>query len=55
MTITFNGTKIQIIQPVHTISVNKNRVTFTDSQGDKAAQFSNVSERRNFIDMLVSA
>lgn len=54
MTIIFNGTKIQIKQPVHSISVHKNRVAFTDSQGDKSAQLSTVTERRNFIDMLVN-
>lgn len=55
MTITFNGKKIQIAHPVRSICVNNNRVTFTDSQGDKSAQFANVSERRNFINMLVNA
>ncbi len=55
MTIILNGTQIQIIQPVRSISVNKNRVAFTDSQGEKVAQLSTVTERRNFLDMLVSS
>ena len=55
MTITFNGTQIQVKQPVHSISVHKNRVSFTDSQGDKSAQFANVNDRRSFIDMLVNS
>lgn len=54
MTITTNEIKIQVKRPVHSITVNKNRVSFTDSQGDKSAQFNNVSDRRNFINMLVS-
>ncbi|QUM81886.1 MULTISPECIES: hypothetical protein [unclassified Moritella] len=54
MTIIFNGTQIQIKQPVHSISVHKNRVAFTDSQGEKTAQLATVTERRNFIDMLVN-
>lgn len=55
MTIIFNGTQIQIKQPVHSISVHKNRVAFTDSQGEKIAQLATVKERRNFIDMLVNS
>ena len=54
MTIIFNGTQIQVTQPVHSISVNKNRVAFTDAQGEKSAQFSNGTERRDFINMLVN-
>jgi len=53
MNFTLSNSEIQIIQPVHSISVNKNKVSFTDSQGEKSAQFENVSERRNFISQLV--
>ena len=55
MTIIFNGTQIQVKQPVHSISVHKNRVVFTDAQGEKSAQFSTVNERRDFISKLVSS
>lgn len=55
MTIILNGTQIQIKQPVHSISVHKNRVAFTDSQGEKIAQLASVNERRSFIDMLVNS
>jgi hypothetical protein len=54
MNIILNGTEIQITQPIHSISVNKNRVVFTDAQGVKSAQLSTVSERRDFINMLVN-
>ena len=55
MTIISNGTQIQVKQPVHSISVNKNRVVFTDAQGVKSAQLSTVTERRDFINMLVNS
>ncbi|GAA4886570.1 hypothetical protein [Ferrimonas pelagia] len=55
MTVTLNGSTIQIARPVHSISVNKNRVAFKDVQGDKCAELASASERRSFIELLVKS
>ncbi|MFT4925582.1 MAG: hypothetical protein ACI8WB_001675 [Phenylobacterium sp.] len=48
-----NQLTTQIVPPVHSISVNKHRVIFTDSQGEKNTLLANSSETRNFVDRLV--
>lgn len=55
MTNTFNHITSQIVPPVHSISVNKYRVFFTDSQGEKNAVLTNSSETRQFVNRLVNS
>ncbi|ENO00023.1 hypothetical protein J139_05485 [Pseudoalteromonas agarivorans S816] len=43
---------IQIAHPVQSISVNKQRVVFSDTQGLKNAMFQKASEAREFVKWL---
>ncbi|SFC15951.1 hypothetical protein [Pseudoalteromonas denitrificans] len=52
MSYTYNGSQIQIAHPVHTISINKQRVIFADTQGQKCTQFETSSEARQFVKWL---
>ncbi len=55
MTTFFSSNTTQIVPPVHSISVNKHRVIFTDSQGEKNTQLANANETRLFIGRLVNS
>ena len=52
---TFENSTTQIVPPVHSISVNKHRVIFTDSQGEKNTVLANASETRQFLDRLMNS
>ncbi len=49
MSYKYNGSLIQIAHPVQSISVNKQRVIFSDTQGLKNAIFQSPSEARLFV------
>lgn len=50
----FDHNTTQIVPPVHSISVNKHRVIFTDSQGEKNTLLANANETRRFLTRLMS-
>ncbi|MFT5162778.1 MAG: hypothetical protein ACI9FJ_001355 [Alteromonadaceae bacterium] len=50
-----NRNTTEIVPPVHSISVNKHRVIFTDSQGEKNTLLANSIETRDFVNMLVNS
>ncbi|BBN83810.1 hypothetical protein PA25_37950 [Pseudoalteromonas sp. A25] len=52
MSYEYNGSLIQIAQPVLSISVNKSNVIFADKTGSKNTRFSTASEARSFIRWL---
>ncbi|MGO2478735.1 MAG: hypothetical protein ACTH7Q_10325 [Pseudoalteromonas sp.] len=54
MSYSYNGSMIQIAHPVQSISVNKQRVIFSDTQGSKNALFSKASDARLFVKWLKS-
>ena len=51
----FNNHTTEIVPPVHSISVNKYRVIFTDSQGQKNTLLANASQTRQFVDQLINS
>ncbi len=55
MSYLYNGSQINVAQPVHSISINKHRVVFTDKQGAKHARFIKLSEARHFVNWLKQA
>ncbi|CAH9053828.1 hypothetical protein PSECIP111951_02397 [Pseudoalteromonas holothuriae] len=55
MSYEYNGSVIQIAQPVLSISVNKSSVTFADKAGLKNTRFSTSSDARSFIKWLTQA
>jgi hypothetical protein len=50
----YNGSAIQVTQPVLSISVNKGNVIFADKAGLKNTRFNTPSEARSFIKWLTS-
>lgn len=52
MSYKYNGSLIQIAHPVQSISVNKQRVIFSDTQGLKNAIFQKASDARQFVKWL---
>ncbi|MBE0456514.1 MULTISPECIES: hypothetical protein [Pseudoalteromonas] len=52
MSYSYNGSMIQIAHPVQSISVNKQRVIFSDTQGLKNALFTKASDARQFVKWL---
>ena len=52
MSYKYNGSMIQIAHPVQSISVNKHRVIFSDTQGLKNALFQKASHARQFVKWL---
>ncbi|HCP98887.1 MAG: hypothetical protein ACI87I_002610 [Pseudoalteromonas tetraodonis] len=52
MSYKYNGSMIQIAHPVQSISVNKHRVIFSDTQGLKNALFQKASDARQFVKWL---
>ena len=52
MSYKYNGSVIQIAHPVQSISVNKQRVIFSDTQGLKNAIFQKASDARQFVKWL---
>ncbi|WP_286232451.1 hypothetical protein [Thalassotalea sediminis] len=54
MSYLYNGQQIRIMQPVHSISVNKNRVVVNHVKGTSNIRFANVSECKAFLTWLVA-
>lgn len=52
MSYKYNGSLILIAHPVQSISVNKQRVIFSDTQGLKNAIFQKASDARQFVKWL---
>ena len=52
MSYKYNGSLIQIAHPVQSISVNKQRVIFSDTQGLKNAIFKKESDALQFVKWL---
>ena len=55
MSYIYNGSKIQIAQPVHSVSVNNCSVIFADKSGLKTTQFETPSDAREFIKWLTTS
>lgn len=55
MSYTYNGQQIRVMQPVHSISVNHNRVVITHENGLSDVTFSNAIETKAFITWLVKS
>lgn len=55
MSYLYNGSQINIAQPVQFISINKHHVVFTDKQGAKQARFAKLSDARHFVNWLKKA
>ena len=55
MSYTYNGQQIRVMQPVHSISVNKNRVAIKDGGGLNYVIFSNSSDVKSFISWLAES
>ncbi len=52
MSYQYNGEQIHIAHPVTFVSVNKNKVIFTDRNGIKRPNFSNPKDARSFVHWL---
>lgn len=55
MSYTYQGSEIHIVQPVHSISINKHTVAFADKCGQKLTQFANAMDARQFINWLLAS
>lgn len=49
MSYIYNGQQIRIMQPVHSISVNKNHVVINHAQGSSNVDFSNSIDFKEFL------
>ncbi|CAM4135872.1 hypothetical protein [Pseudoalteromonas byunsanensis] len=54
MSYEYNGSVIQIAQPVLSISVNKSNVIFADKMGMRNTRFASPSDARSFIKWLTN-
>lgn len=52
MSYTYNGQQIRIMQPVHSISVNKNHAVINHARGSSNVSFTNSSDFKKFINWL---
>jgi hypothetical protein len=55
MSYTYNGQQIRVMQPVHSISVNNNRVAIKDNRGLSYVTFSNSSDFKQFLCWLAES
>ena len=55
MSYTYNGQQIRVMQPVHSISVNNNRVAIKDGSGLNYVTFSNSSDFKLFLSWLAES
>jgi hypothetical protein len=55
MSYIYNGAQIRVVQPVHSISVNKQNVAFADKCGQKNNKFANASDAKQFVSWLINA
>ncbi|MBU2882538.1 hypothetical protein KO525_08655 [Psychrosphaera sp. B3R10] len=53
MSYTYNGEQLTIVQPLHSISVNNNKVVFSDQSGPKHLTLANTKEAKRFLNWLV--
>ena len=49
MSYIYNGQQIRIMQPVHSISVNKNNVVINHAQGSSNVDFSSSTDFKAFL------
>ena len=52
MSYNYNGQQIRVMQPVHSISVNQNRMAIKDEHGLSYVTFSSSSDLKQFISWL---
>ena len=53
MSYTYNGQQLTIAQPLHSISVNNNKVVFSDQTGPKQLTLANTIEAKRFLNWLM--
>lgn len=53
MSYTYNGQQFNIAQPLHSISVNNNKVVFSDKTGPKHFVLENTIETKRFVNWLM--
>ncbi|WP_426358646.1 hypothetical protein ACPUVO_19830 [Pseudocolwellia sp. HL-MZ19] len=55
MSYNYNGQQIRVMQPVHSISVNQNRVAIKDGHGLSYVTFSSSSDFKQFLSWLATS
>lgn len=50
-----NGQHFSVKHPISSISVNRNKVVFSDSSGSKSLKLDNTNQTREFLDWLLAS